>query len=156
LANVVSERHILGKLLCFSDLLFYALIVFMYLVLISLMQAENPDWNSIGIFKISNVSGKRRELVPTKATAGDSDMDADNSDNDSDSDEDSEDEEEGGSAAPVLQVTSCTSVFVICLVKSWSLSLFFYPFSGCIFIFGFFFHSCARLLIVDVLIVFVQ
>ncbi|KAL9340406.1 hypothetical protein Peur_066625 [Populus x canadensis] len=67
-------------------------------------QAENPDWNSIGIFKISNVSGKRRELVPTKATAGDSDMDADNSDSDSDSDEDSEDEEEGGSAAPVLQL----------------------------------------------------
>ncbi|KAL9377863.1 hypothetical protein Peur_029198 [Populus x canadensis] len=65
-------------------------------------QAENPDWNSIGIFKISNVSGKRRELVPSKATAGDSDMDADNSD--SDSDEDSEDEEEGGSAAPVLQL----------------------------------------------------
>jgi hypothetical protein len=126
LANVVSERHKLGKLLCFSDLLLYALIVFMYLVLISLMQAENPDWNSIGIFKISNVSGKRRELVPTKATAGDSDMDADNSD--SDSDEDSEDEEEGGSAAPVLQVTSCTSVFVICLVISWSLSSFFFPF----------------------------
>lgn len=92
------------------------------------MQAENPDWNSIGIFKISNVSGKRRELVPTKATAGDSDMDADNSDSDRDSDEDSEDEEEGGSAAPVLQVTSCTSVFVICLVKSWSLSLFFFLF----------------------------
>ncbi|KAJ6989580.1 hypothetical protein NC653_018146 [Populus alba x Populus x berolinensis] len=35
-------------------------------------QAENPDWNTIGIFKVSNGSGKRRELVPTKATAGDS------------------------------------------------------------------------------------
>ena len=120
------------------------------------MQAENPDWNSIGIFKVSNVSGKRRELVPTKASTSDSDMDADNSD----SDEDSEDEEEGGSAAPILQVTSCPSVFVICLVKSCSLSLSlslcFFPFSECIFIFGFFFHSCARLLIVDVLIVFVQ
>ncbi|KAG5241819.1 glutamate-rich WD repeat-containing protein [Salix suchowensis] len=57
-------------------------------------QAENPDWNSIGIFKVSNVSGKRRELVPTKATTSDFDMDADNSN--SDSDEDSEDEEEGG------------------------------------------------------------
>uniref|UniRef100_A0A6N2MTI8 Histone-binding protein RBBP4-like N-terminal domain-containing protein n=1 Tax=Salix viminalis TaxID=40686 RepID=A0A6N2MTI8_SALVM len=64
--------------------------------------AENPDWNSIGIFKVSNVSGKRRELVPTKATTSDSDMDADNSN--SDSDEDSEDEEEGGSAAPILQL----------------------------------------------------
>ncbi|KAF9678879.1 hypothetical protein SADUNF_Sadunf07G0082100 [Salix dunnii] len=63
-------------------------------------QAENPDWNSIGIFKVSNVSGKRRELVPTKATGSDSDMDADSSD----SDEDSEDEEEGGSAAPILQL----------------------------------------------------
>ncbi|KAJ6733578.1 GLUTAMATE-RICH WD REPEAT-CONTAINING PROTEIN 1 [Salix koriyanagi] len=65
-------------------------------------QAENPDWNSIGIFKVSNVSGKRRELVPTKATTSDSDMDTDNSN--SDSDEDSEDEEEGGSAAPILQL----------------------------------------------------
>ncbi|KAH8507755.1 hypothetical protein H0E87_010060 [Populus deltoides] len=63
-------------------------------------QAEKPDWNSIGIFKVSNVSGKQRELVPSKTTAGDSDMDTDNSD----SDEDSEDEEEGGSATPVLQL----------------------------------------------------
>ena len=117
------------KLFGFSDLLFYAFIVFIYLVLISLMQAENPDWNSIGIFKVSNVSGKRRELVPTKATGSDSDMDADSSD----SDEDSEDEEEGGSAAPILQVTSCPSLFVICLVKSCSLSLslnVFFPFQS--------------------------
>ncbi|KAG6775387.1 hypothetical protein POTOM_018836 [Populus tomentosa] len=63
-------------------------------------QAEKPDWNSIGIFKVSNVSGKKRELVPSKTTAGDSDMDTDNND----SDEDSEDEEEGGSATPVLQL----------------------------------------------------
>ncbi|KAF9681873.1 hypothetical protein SADUNF_Sadunf05G0048200 [Salix dunnii] len=64
-------------------------------------QAEKPDWNSIGIFKVSDVSGKQRALVPSKTTDGDSDMDAD----DSDSDEDSEDEEEeGGSVTPVLQL----------------------------------------------------
>ncbi|KAB5556496.1 hypothetical protein DKX38_007405 [Salix brachista] len=63
-------------------------------------QAEKPDWNSIGILKVSNVSGKQRDLVPSKTTDGDSDMDADNSD----SDEDSEDEEEGGSVTPVLQL----------------------------------------------------
>ncbi|KAG5245157.1 transducin family protein [Salix suchowensis] len=56
--------------------------------------------NLIGIFKVSIVSGKQRDLVPSKTTDGDSDMDADNSD----SDEDSEDEEEGGSVTPVLQL----------------------------------------------------
>ncbi|KAF3439594.1 hypothetical protein FNV43_RR17872 [Rhamnella rubrinervis] len=60
-------------------------------------QAEKASWNSIGIFKISNISGKRRELVP-KPTGDGSDMDND----DSDSDTDSEDEGVGGSGTPIL------------------------------------------------------
>lgn len=63
-----------------------------------LLQAEKAAWNSIGVFKISNISGKRRELVPTKSE--------DDSDMESDSD-DSEDEEDGGSGTPVLQAISC-------------------------------------------------
>lgn len=64
-------------------------------------QAEKASWNSIGIFKLSNISGKKRELVPTtKSTGDDSDMDGDGSD----SDEDSENEEDGGSGTPILQM----------------------------------------------------
>ncbi|PSS20826.1 Glutamate-rich WD repeat-containing protein [Actinidia chinensis var. chinensis] len=62
-------------------------------------QAEKASWNSIGIFKISNISGKRRDLVPPKATDNESDMDSDSSD----SDEDGE-VQNGGSAAPVFQL----------------------------------------------------
>lgn len=69
-----------------------------------ILQAEKASWNSIGIFKISNISGKRRELVPTtKSTADGSDMDSEGSD----SDTDSEDEGLSGSEAPILQVISC-------------------------------------------------
>ncbi|KAJ0030738.1 hypothetical protein Pint_13381 [Pistacia integerrima] len=64
-------------------------------------QAEKAAWNSIGVFKVSNISGKRRELVP-KAAAGDEDVDSESSD----SDEDSEDEGEGGSGALTLQAKS--------------------------------------------------
>ena len=71
-------------------------------IMVIVLQAEKAAWNSIGIFKLSNISGKRRELVPTpttKATADDTDMDSDGSD----SDEDSENED-GGSGTPNLQV----------------------------------------------------
>ncbi|KAL8093942.1 protein HEAT STRESS TOLERANT DWD 1 [Apium graveolens] len=61
-------------------------------------QAEKAAWNYIGIFKVSNISGKRRALVP-KADA-DTDMESENSD----SDEDDDDEEEAKSKAPVLQL----------------------------------------------------
>ncbi|XP_044463816.1 protein HEAT STRESS TOLERANT DWD 1 isoform X2 [Mangifera indica] len=62
-------------------------------------QAEKAAWNSIGVFKVSNISGKRHDLVP-KAAAGDDDMDSESGD----SDEDSEDEREGGSGSPTLQL----------------------------------------------------
>ena len=75
---------------------------------ILVLQAEKASWNSIGIFKISNISGKRRELVP-KSTGDGSDMDSDGSD----SDTDSEDEGVGGSGTPILLVISC---FVTCLL----------------------------------------
>ncbi|CAL5339139.1 unnamed protein product [Camellia sinensis] len=61
-------------------------------------QAEKASWNSIGIFKLSNISGKRRELVPSKSTTNDSDMDSDSSDSNED-----DEIEDGGSATPVLQ-----------------------------------------------------
>ncbi|KAK6118234.1 hypothetical protein DH2020_048020 [Rehmannia glutinosa] len=61
-------------------------------------QAEKSSWNSIGIFKLSNISGKRRELVP-KINKDGSDMDSESSDSDEDN------EEEGGrSGSPVLQL----------------------------------------------------
>ncbi|OIS99902.1 PREDICTED: glutamate-rich WD repeat-containing protein 1 isoform X2 [Nicotiana attenuata] len=59
-------------------------------------QAEKSSWNSIGIFKLSNVSGKRRDLVPDKK-GDETDMDSDSSDSD-------EEEEEAGSGTPVLQL----------------------------------------------------
>lgn len=59
-------------------------------------QADKPSLNSIDIFKVSNISGKRRELVPKKAVDG--------SDMDSDSDSDSDNEDEHGLGAPILQL----------------------------------------------------
>ncbi|KAH1131904.1 hypothetical protein J1N35_003282 [Gossypium stocksii] len=71
-------------------------------------QAEKASWNSIGVFKVSNISGKRRELVPKKSSEDDPDMDGESSDSD-----DSEDEEEGGSGAPVLQANSSFFRFLV-------------------------------------------
>lgn len=59
-------------------------------------QAEQASGNSIGIFKLSNISGKRRDLVPAKKDA--EDMESDSSDSDED------EEEEGGSGTPILQL----------------------------------------------------
>ncbi|XP_010541056.1 PREDICTED: glutamate-rich WD repeat-containing protein 1 isoform X2 [Tarenaya hassleriana] len=65
-------------------------------------QAEKAAWNSIGIFKISNVSGKRRDVLPKKLANGEGDMEDDeDEDDDSDSDEDSEDE---ASSTPIIQL----------------------------------------------------
>ncbi|KAK9724240.1 hypothetical protein RND81_05G057900 [Saponaria officinalis] len=61
-------------------------------------QAEKPSDNSVNIFKLSNISGKRRDLVPKKPVVG-SDMDSD----DDDSDDDDSDEDELGLGGPVLQ-----------------------------------------------------
>ncbi|KAH0857068.1 hypothetical protein HID58_085329 [Brassica napus] len=65
-------------------------------------QAEKAPLNSIGLFKISNVSGKRRDVVPKTVVNGDDAMeDEDDEDEDSDSDEESED---GASTTPIIQV----------------------------------------------------
>ncbi|GMP59558.1 hypothetical protein CsSME_00022796 [Camellia sinensis var. sinensis] len=66
---------------------------------LALFKAEKASRNSIGIFKLSNISGKRRELVPSKSTTNDSDMDSDSSDSNED-----DEIEDGGSATPVLQL----------------------------------------------------
>jgi len=62
-------------------------------------QAEKPSWNSIGIFKVSHISGKRREPVP-KVETDDSGMDGEDSDDDDDSEEEDKDVAQG----PSLQV----------------------------------------------------
>lgn len=63
-------------------------------------QAENASWNYIGMFKLSRITGKRRQLVPNKANGNDSEMDSDGSSSDEDEDEDGQDE----SQPPVLQL----------------------------------------------------
>ncbi|PRQ46830.1 protein HEAT STRESS TOLERANT DWD 1 [Rosa rugosa] len=67
-------------------------------------QAEKASWNSLSIFKVSNISGKKREPVPTKSGDDESNMDSE----DSDSDEDSDEEELEGSGAPILQLRKVT------------------------------------------------
>ncbi|KAK3005055.1 hypothetical protein RJ639_017392, partial [Escallonia herrerae] len=69
-------------------------------------QAEKSSLNSIGIFKLSNIRGKRREPVPTKSVGDDTDMDSDSSD----SDEDGEEGNDGGPAAPILQASSVNRI----------------------------------------------
>ncbi|XP_042499940.1 protein HEAT STRESS TOLERANT DWD 1 [Macadamia integrifolia] len=64
-------------------------------------QAEKASWNSIGIFKVSNISGKRRELVPTRSADNDTDIDSDSSDSDEDGDDN---DGHGGLEPPVLQL----------------------------------------------------
>ncbi|KAG2271455.1 hypothetical protein Bca52824_066010 [Brassica carinata] len=65
-------------------------------------QVQKAPLNSIGLFKISNVSGKRCDVVPKTLVNGDDAMeDEDDEDEDSDSDEESED---GVSTTPVIQV----------------------------------------------------
>ena len=67
-------------------------------MMVDALQAEKASWNSIGIFKVSNITGKRRELVPKH--------EADEDGEDSDSEDDSEDEDEDGSRGPTLQATA--------------------------------------------------
>ncbi|KAK8961764.1 hypothetical protein KSP40_PGU021422 [Platanthera guangdongensis] len=50
------------------------------------LQAEQASWNYIGIFKVSNISGKKRDLVPS----GDEDIDMDSESNSDDEDSESE------------------------------------------------------------------
>ncbi|GMH13722.1 hypothetical protein Nepgr_015563 [Nepenthes gracilis] len=63
-------------------------------------QAKESSWNSIEIYKLSNVSGERRELVPSKSATDGSDMDSDSSD----SDDEDNDEDEPGHRKPILQL----------------------------------------------------
>ncbi|MQM12658.1 hypothetical protein Taro_045576 [Colocasia esculenta] len=61
-------------------------------------QAEKASWNYIGVFKLSNISGKKHDLVPKSTADDDTDMESDSS-----SDEDDE-ENNGKSTQPVLQL----------------------------------------------------
>ncbi|KAI0498228.1 hypothetical protein KFK09_021469 [Dendrobium nobile] len=60
-------------------------------------QAEQASWNYIGVFKISNISGKKRGLVPSATGDGDTDMDSESS-------SDEEDDVGDASAQPILQL----------------------------------------------------
>jgi ribosome assembly protein RRB1 len=69
-------------------------------------QAERATWNYIGIFKICNINGKKREPIPASAIDGDSDMDSESS-------SDEEDEAVNEDTMPILHVSSfskCTAV----------------------------------------------
>ncbi|XP_020102142.1 glutamate-rich WD repeat-containing protein 1 [Ananas comosus] len=63
-------------------------------------QAEQSSWNYIGIFKLSNIKGKKRDLVP----AASADNDADMQDSDSSSDEDDDEDESNDASKPILQL----------------------------------------------------
>ncbi|KAK4258245.1 hypothetical protein QN277_007716 [Acacia crassicarpa] len=78
-------------------------------------QAEKASWNSIGIFKVSNISGKRRELVP-KSETDDTEMDSDNSD----SEDDSDDEDPDSSKSPILQLRKVSHEGCINRIRSMS------------------------------------
>uniref|UniRef100_A0A0E0R3U1 Uncharacterized protein n=1 Tax=Oryza rufipogon TaxID=4529 RepID=A0A0E0R3U1_ORYRU len=59
--------------------------------------AERATWNYIGIFKICNINGKKREPIPASAIDGDSDMDSESS-------SDEEDEAVNEDTMPILHV----------------------------------------------------
>ncbi|XP_072976699.1 protein HEAT STRESS TOLERANT DWD 1 [Typha angustifolia] len=61
-------------------------------------QAEKASWNYIGIFKLSNITGKKRQLVPAPSAGSDVDMESESS-----SDEEDEEESEDFKK-PVLQL----------------------------------------------------
>ncbi|OIW00611.1 hypothetical protein TanjilG_21826 [Lupinus angustifolius] len=80
-------------------------------------QAEKASWNSIGIFKVTNISGKKREPVP-KIQGDESGMD-----DESDSEDDSEDEDENGAKGPTLQAISSSSELFISLLSCFRFDL---------------------------------
>ncbi|KAL5728797.1 hypothetical protein ACHQM5_001837 [Ranunculus cassubicifolius] len=61
-------------------------------------QAENSVSNYIGMFKLSRISGKRRDLVPNKINGDESEMGSDDDSSSSDEDEDE------GQEPPILQL----------------------------------------------------
>ncbi|KAL1218337.1 Protein HEAT STRESS TOLERANT DWD 1 [Cardamine amara subsp. amara] len=64
-------------------------------------QAEKAAHNSIGLFKITNVSGKRRDVVPKTLATGEDGMEDDDDEESSDSDEEGDNE---ASKTPNIQV----------------------------------------------------
>jgi hypothetical protein len=109
---------------CSFDIFFSNFTDSIFDITVPVLQAEKPSWNSIGIFKVSNITGKRRDLVPSKPATDDTDMESEGSD----SDEDSEDEEElGGSGAPNLQATSSFFLHFVNFMTGLYLRCLFFP-----------------------------
>ncbi|XP_078444707.1 transducin family protein / WD-40 repeat family protein [Wolffia australiana] len=67
-------------------------------------QAEKASWNYISLYKLSNIVGKKRDLVP-KPSKDDDDDDNDDSDMESESSSDEEDEDDSNKKSqPVLKL----------------------------------------------------
>ncbi|KAE8776580.1 glutamate-rich WD repeat-containing protein 1-like [Hordeum vulgare] len=54
-------------------------------------QAEKAPWNYIGVYKLSNINGKKREPIPSSKVEADSDMDSDSSSDEEEEEEINED-----------------------------------------------------------------
>ncbi|KAL5203897.1 hypothetical protein ABZP36_008768 [Zizania latifolia] len=76
-------------------------------------QAEKASWNYIGIFKISNINGKKREPIPASAVDGDSDMDSENS-------SDEEDEAVNEDMKPILHLKKVAHTGCVNRIRSMS------------------------------------
>ncbi|KAF0907265.1 hypothetical protein E2562_015768 [Oryza meyeriana var. granulata] len=74
-------------------------------------QAEKASWNYIGIFKICNISGKKREPIPASAIDGDSDMD---------SESDEEDEAVNEDTKPILHLKKVAHAGCVNRIRSMS------------------------------------
>ncbi|KAF8671589.1 hypothetical protein HU200_049913 [Digitaria exilis] len=74
-------------------------------------QAEKAAWNYIGVFKLSNISGKKREPIPASAVDGDTDMDSDSS-------SDEEDEEINEDTKPILHMKKVAHVGCVNRIRS--------------------------------------
>lgn len=78
-------------------------------IMVCLLQADQASKNFIRIMRLSNVSGRKRKLVPEQL---------EDSENDSESDEDEDDNENGLSKIPTLQARTVLLLAVAPIV-SW-------------------------------------
>ncbi|KAG8089165.1 hypothetical protein GUJ93_ZPchr0011g27509 [Zizania palustris] len=75
-------------------------------------QADKVSWNYIGVFKISNINGKKREPIPASTVDGDSDMDSENSDE--------EDEAVNEDTKPILHLKKVAHAGCVNRIRSMS------------------------------------
>ncbi|CAA6665045.1 unnamed protein product [Spirodela intermedia] len=78
-------------------------------------QAEKPSWNYIGLFKLSNIFGKKRDLVPKPSIDDDADMESESS-----SDEDDDDDNNDKASQPILQLQKVAHQSCVNRIRSMS------------------------------------